>query len=122
MYRAPHACPVCDSEMQTTRLSCPACGTAIEGRFERSALEKLSREQIHFVEVFLRNEGKITWVAEELKLTYPAARAQLLDIVTTLGVKPAPRASQSSERQEVLRRLAAGEITAEEALLQVNRA
>ena len=122
MYRAPHACPVCDGEMQTTRLSCPTCGTAVEGRFERSALEKLSREQIHFVEVLLRNEGKITWVAEELKLNYPAARAQLLDIVTTLGVKPTPRAAQSSERQEVLRRLAAGEISAEEALLQVNRA
>ncbi len=121
MYRAPHACPVCDGEMQTTRLSCPTCGTAVEGRFERSALEKLSREQLHFVEVFLRNEGKITWVAEELKLNYPAARAQLLDIVTALGVKPTPRTAQSSERQEVLRRLAAGEITAEEALLQVNR-
>ena len=121
MYRAPHACPVCAAELQTTRLSCPTCGPAVEGRFERSGLEKLSSEQVHFVEVFLRNEGKITWVAEELKLTYPAARAQLMDIVTALGVKPAPRAAQSSERQEVLRKLAAGELSAEEALQQINR-
>lgn len=73
MYRAPHACPVCDGELETVRLSCPTCGTAVEGRFQRSALERLSQEQLRFVEAFLRNEGKITWVAEELKSNYPAA-------------------------------------------------
>ncbi len=121
MYRAPHACPVCTGTLQTTRLGCPTCGTTIEGHFERSPLERLSNEQLHFVEALLRNEGKITWAADELRLTYPNARALLLEIVTTLGGPAAARPATTDQRQETLRRLAAGELTAEEALQIINR-
>lgn len=121
MYRAPHTCPVCHDTLEITRLECRTCDTRIEGHFQRSPLETLSGEQIRFVEVFLRNEGKITWVAEELGLSYPTARAKLEEIVDALGVLPS-RTSHlppHQHRRQTLERLAAGEISVEQALQEI---
>jgi hypothetical protein len=54
MYLTPSKCPVCGDTLTVTRLSCPSCDTSIEGRFQFSRLERLSPEQLGFVELFVR--------------------------------------------------------------------
>ncbi len=67
-------CPVCGEDLIVARYHCESCDTTIEGRFENSAFPGLTGEQIEFVKTFVRNEGKINRMEEELNLSYPSIR------------------------------------------------
>jgi hypothetical protein len=71
--------------MEVRRLECPTCGVGVDGRFDAGPLAKLSREQLGFVEVFLRNRGKIKDVEEDLGISYPTVVSKLNDVLVSLG-------------------------------------
>ena len=124
MYPVPTECPVCHDDLLVTRLVCRNCGTALEGRFTMGRLFQLTPEQLHFVEVFIRCEGKINRVQEELGISYPTVRSRLDEVIRALGYPVGgERASGDQDRQEILEQLARREITSEEAfqLLQDNQ-
>ena len=116
MYPVLTECPVCHDDLLVTRLECRNCGTAFEGRFALGRLFQLTSEQLHFVETFLRCEGKISRVQEELGLSYPTVRSRLEDVIHALGYEVGgEREADEERRQGVLERLAGGEISSEEA-------
>ncbi len=116
MYPVPTDCPVCHDDLLVTRLVCRNCGTALEGRFAMERLLQLTPEQLHFVEVFIRCEGKINRVQEELGLSYPTVRSRLEDVIRGLGYEAGEeQGGEDERRQEVLERLARQEISSEEA-------
>ena len=117
MYPVPTDCPICHDDLLVTRLVCRNCGTTLEGRFTMGRLFQLTPDQLHFVEVFLRCEGKINRVQEELGLSYPTVRSRLEEIIRALGYEVGEEQEAKDERrQEVLERLARREISSEEAL------
>ena len=122
MYPTPSKCPVCAETLTVTRLHCPSCDTNIEGRFEFSRLERLSTEQRAFVEMFVRLDGKLNWVAQELKVSYPTVRSRLDEVIRAMGhdVHEAPPAEEKAraaeQRQAVLDDLAGGKISSAEAV------
>ncbi|MDY7076093.1 MAG: DUF2089 domain-containing protein [Chloroflexota bacterium] len=117
MYPIPTECPVCHDDLLVTRLICRNCGTSLEGRFTMGSLSQLTTEQLHFVEIFLRCEGKINRVQQELGLSYPTVRSRLVEIVRALGYEVGEeREAVDDHRQQVLERLARKEISSEEAL------
>ncbi len=122
IFPVPGHCPVCGEAMNITRLHCDQCDVTVEGRFSLGRLALLSPEQLEFVEVFLRCEGKITRVEKELGISYPTVRSRLNEIIETMGyeVQHAPDAFDSEAaaeaRRQVLDDLAAGRITSEEAI------
>src|SRR3979411_3488853 len=69
-------CPVCGDDLHIVRLECPACGSALQGNFTLGRLARLTREQLQFVEVFIRCRGKIKDVEEELGISYPTVVAR----------------------------------------------
>lgn len=111
-------CPVCEERLNVTRLECRNCGTSIEGHFSLGRLGRLSPEQIGFVETFLRCEGKLSRMERELGLSYPTLRARLTEVIRQMGfeVGPEPEPISEEQRQQILDDLAAGKITAEEAM------
>jgi len=116
MYPVPTECPVCRDDLLVARLVCRNCGTVLEGRFTMGRLSQLTPEQLHFVEVFIRCEGKINRVQEELGLSYPTVRSRLEDVIRALGYEVGgEREAADERRQEILERLARKEITSEEA-------
>ena len=124
MNTIPSECPVCHDDLVVTRLMCRSCGTQIRGQFEMDRLSLLLAEQRHFVEVFIRCEGKLNCVQDELGISYPTVRSRLDEIIAALG-NPAEISVNISNnreeedvvsRQEILDRLANNELTAEEAL------
>ena len=117
MYPVLGKCPHCDSNLIVTRLHCRSCGSSMEGQFSLGPFHKLSPEQLRFAEIFIKCEGKITRVEEELGISYPTVRNRLTDLIRGLGydVREDIEASQES-RKVVLNRLADGEITPEEAV------
>jgi hypothetical protein len=121
-------CPFCGDELQVTRLQCPSCHTAIEGSFNLGRFQRLSPEQLAFLEVFIKNRGIIRNVESELGLSYPTVRNRLDDLLRALGfevrddAEAAREASDDAERRrEVLERLRSGEITAEQAVKQLRK-
>ena len=82
--------------------------------------EDLTPEQLSFIETFVRCEGKITRVEEELGLSYPTIRNRLHEVIRALGYDPSgeePDASMSDEeRRKILERLERGEISYQDAM------
>jgi hypothetical protein len=108
-------CPVCGEELTVTRLHCPNCDTTIEGRFSLGRFHQLEPQQLAFVELFLKNEGKLTRVQDELGISYPSARKRLTDVIRALGYEVVEPAMTSEERKSILNDLAQGKISAQEA-------
>ncbi len=118
MYPVIGRCPVCEHTLEVTRLYCRHCDTALEGHFDLGRFYELSPEQLRFVEIFVRCQGKLNRVQEELGLSYPTVRSRLHDVIRALGyeVDEEEESPVTAEtRQAVLAALATGEISAEEA-------
>ncbi len=117
MYPIPTECPVCNDNLLVTRMLCRNCGTALEGRFVMERLFQLTTEQLHFVEMFVRCEGKLNRVQEELDLSYPTIRSRLDEVIRALGYEVGKdQRDDNDHRQGILERLARQEISSEEAL------
>jgi hypothetical protein len=106
--------PVSGEELIVTRLECPQSGVAIEGRFSLGWIGRLSREQLDFVEMMVKYRGNIQKLAMEMNVAYNTARARLDEIVASLGGTPESEARV--DRKAILDRLAAKEISVEEAM------
>jgi hypothetical protein len=106
--------PVSGEELIVTRLECPASGVIIEGRFSLGWIGRLTREQLDFVELLVMYRGNIQKLAQEMNIAYNTARSRLDSIVTALGGTSENDAA--SDRRAILDRLAAKEISVEEAM------
>ncbi|HLD94253.1 MAG TPA: DUF2089 domain-containing protein [Anaerolineales bacterium] len=119
MHRSPTSCPVCGGDLIVTSLACRECDTRLEGRFENSTFSQLNDEQLAFVELFIKNEGKITRMEADLELSYPTIRNRLMEIIRALGYEPGEdefAGLSDEERKRILDDLDAGKINYEEAL------
>jgi hypothetical protein len=121
MYRVIGKCPVCGDTMTVTRLHCRTCDSALEGQFSLGRFYQLSPEQMAFVETFIRCEGKLTRVQDELGMSYPTARARLTDAIRALGYEVREESEPVSieERKTILEQLAAGDISSEQAVVML---
>jgi hypothetical protein len=123
-----HRCPNCRRPLQVTELTCPACALRLQGQFERGCkFCALDPEQRRLLDVFLSCRGVIRDMEKALDLSYPTVRARVDSLLQALGYLPTkPEAeeqqSAAARRQQILDRLAAGEITAEEAAAALQEA
>jgi hypothetical protein len=119
MKTALSKCPVCDGELTVTRLHCETCDTTIEGRFANASFAGLTPEQLDFIETFVRCEGKLTRVQDEMALSYPTVRNRLQEVILALGYEPGKEEGNEvsdEKRLDVLEDLDSGRISAEEAM------
>ena len=91
---------------------------AIEGRFELPQLARLSSEDQVFVVAFVRSHGSIKEMERVFGVSYPTIKARLTRIAGSLEfVETNPQPS----RAEVFERLRSGEITAQQAIQELER-
>ena len=119
MRPAPSLCPICQSELTVARLHCPSCDTVIEGRFASAHFAGLSPEQMEFVVTFVRCEGKINRMEQEIGLSYPTIRNRLHEVIRALGFEPGKDETlevDAEKRGSVIADLESGKINAEQAM------
>jgi len=111
-------CPVCGEKMNVTRLHCRNCDTQIEGHFDLGRMGRLSGEQLSFVETFIRCEGKLSRMEDELGMSYPTLRSRLTEVIRALGFTVGPETPMltDEERHKILDDLATSKISSEEAM------
>ena len=119
MYPALTRCPICQNELTVSRLHCPSCDTTVEGRFTAGHFANLKQEQLDFIVTFVRCEGKINRMEDELKLSYPTIRNRLHEVIRALGFEPGKDETpeiNDEKRRSVLEDLDAGKINADDAM------
>jgi hypothetical protein len=118
MYPVVGQCPICQDDLIVTRLHCRNCDTTLEGHFELGRLYQLTPEQLSFVETFIRCEGKINRVEQELGISYPTVRSRLHDVIRALGYEVGEEEPtvDDTKRRAVLDELAQGGISPEQAI------
>lgn len=119
MHSIPGECPVCRGEILVTRLACRECDTVIEGRFIAGPFSQLDSDQLVFLELFIKNEGKITHMEKDLGLSYPTIRNRLHEIIRSLGYEPGKEENlplSEEDRRKILEDLNSGKITSDEAM------
>jgi hypothetical protein len=118
MYPVIGTCPICGENLTVTRLYCRSCDSTVEGHFTLGRFYHLTPEQMAFVETFIRCEGKLTRVQEELGMSYPTVRARLTEVIRALGYEVSESKPETSleERRQILEQLASGEISSEKAV------
>lgn len=107
-------CPVCSKQLKITKLQCNHCQTTIENEFDLSKFTALSQEQLHFIEIFLKNRGNIKEVEKDLGISYPTVRGKLDEIITALGYTTNKKSE--IDKKKIVAMLEKGEISAEEAI------
>ena len=118
MYPVVGQCPICQDDLIVTRLHCRNCDSTLEGHFELGRLYQLTPEQLSFVETFIRCEGKITRVEQELGISYPTVRSRLHDVIRAMGYEVGEEEPtvDDTKRRAVLDELAQGGISPEQAI------
>ncbi|HEX8710478.1 MAG TPA: DUF2089 domain-containing protein [Terracidiphilus sp.] len=101
------------SPLVVERVRLPEKKIAIEGAFTLPELARLSLEDQVFIVAFLRSHGSIKEMEQTFGVSYPTIKARLNRIsgqLEFIDTNPSP------SRAEVLERLRAGEISADEAV------
>lgn len=106
-------CPICEHDLVVTKLKCTNCNTEIGGEFQLSKFNYLSKEHLYFIEVFIKNRGNIKQIEKELRISYPTVKRNLDEVIVSLGYEVSE--SEKLKKEDVFKRLEAGEITALEA-------
>lgn len=138
MYHAPSDCPVCGDELVIISKGCRHCGTELRGEFNGTEFDALDENELDLLRVFLSSRGNLREVEKHLKVSYPTARSRYDAVLAKLGLTPRadeeargviPQRAEEwsaeeddseygepiSEHDDLLSRVAAGEISAAEA-------
>jgi hypothetical protein len=106
-------CPLCGKNLTVTRLSCHHCNTEISGDFSLSKFSYLSKEELYFVESFLKAEGNIKEMERVLNVSYPTVKKLLSNVLTKMGYES--KSFVEVDESEILQRLKRKEISVQEA-------
>lgn len=119
-------CPACRHALSPRVLACDECGIKVEGPFQLNEFARLAPDDLHFLRIFIRSEGRIRDMEAALGLSYPTIRNRITALKTKLQGEagerePAPLASASDSTQAILERLEKGELGFDEAMALIKK-
>jgi hypothetical protein len=88
----------------------------VEGCFELPQLARLSMEDQVFITAFVRSHGSIKEMEQVFGVSYPTIKSRLTRIANSL---PFVESNPTPSRTEILDRLERGEITAQDAIREL---
>src|SRR6185312_13187162 len=109
-------CPACAGSLHITGLRCNQCRMEMRGGFEPCAFCRLTAEQSTFLLLFVERRGNLSEMEKALGISYPTVRNKLEEIIRLLR---RPETPPAGGRDEILRKVAAGQVSAQEALDQL---
>jgi len=83
--KLPQVCPSCSTHLKVKRLSCPSCGTEVEGLFDFPKLTVFTTEEQEFIINFIKSGGSLKDMATIMNRSYPSVRNYLDGIIEKLN-------------------------------------
>ena len=93
-------CPICNSPVEITEVSCNSCKSTIIGHFKPCKFCSLSQEHKEFAEIFIKNRGNIKEIEREMSISYPTVKGKLDALISALGYKS--QGTDQSNKKEIL--------------------
>jgi hypothetical protein len=119
-------CPSCQSLLTPKVLACDHCNISMEGPFRLNEFATLSPEDLHFLRIFIRCEGRIRDMEPALGLSYPTIRTRLTNLKNKLSSENDAQSAETPPMpetpQEILALLESGKITFDEAMARIKEA
>ncbi len=84
MVKLLEGCPNCGGEFEIREIHCRACSTEIRSRYEPSPFDRLTAEQITFLELFIQARGNMRTLESILGVSYPTVRSRIDAIANKL--------------------------------------
>jgi hypothetical protein len=124
-------CPSCGGPLVITECKCADCQLQLRAEFWPGQFSALSEDQLTFIRVFLRARGNLSEVEKVMGVSYPTIRNKLDEVNQALDRAEAASASAqgahagatqtsadpaAEARQAILQQVAAGDLSATEAL------
>lgn len=78
-------CPVCSDKLTATKLKCYGCGLELSNDFALSKFNYLNKEELNFIDIYLKHSGSLKEVQKQLNISYPSAKKQFNQILHSLG-------------------------------------
>ncbi len=110
-------CHNCAHKMQIKVMTCSHCHLQISGDIELPRLAQLTPQSRKFIELFVLSGGSLKEVGKILELSYPTVRNRLDTIIESLKKL---NEEKKMQREDIVKKLEAGEITSKEALKLLN--
>jgi hypothetical protein len=118
-------CPACHGLLSPTVLSCGHCNIRVEGPFELNEFATLSPDDLHFLRIFIRCEGRVRDMEPALGLSYPTIRSRHTPLKNSLvgdfEAREENKKPDAPSTEEVLARLEKGEITFDQAMKLIKK-
>jgi len=105
------SCPSCGLPMQTSAMSCTACGVKIEGNFSQTFFGKLPPEDQNFLEKYLLAGFSIKTLEQRSSLGYAAIRSRLDRLIENYEAQK----KMDAQKKAVLEQLRTEQISVAEA-------
>lgn len=78
-------CPICKEKLIATKLTCKHCGLELSQEFTLSKFNYLKKEDLQFIEVYLKCRGNLKELQKQMNLSYPSAKKRFQDVIRALG-------------------------------------
>jgi len=73
-------CPSCSGPLRPALLACDHCGITVEGPFRLNEFATMEPDDLHFLRIFIRCEGRVRDMESALGLSYPTIRGRIADL------------------------------------------
>lgn len=131
-------CPSCGGPLVITECKCADCQLQLRAEFWPGQFSALSEDQLTFIRVFLRARGNLSEVEKVMGVSYPTIRNKLDEVNQALdraetafasaqgtgthaGAAQASADPAAEARQAILQQVSAGELSAIEALDELQK-
>lgn len=122
-------CPSCHNQLKPKVLACDECNIHMEGPFQFNEFTSLSPEDLHFLRIFIRCEGRVRDMEPALGLSYPTIRTRLTNLKNKLinehESKPSLQAEappqEDNSAKHTLELLSQGKISFDEAMARIKK-
>lgn len=94
-------CPACKGALRIQTLICPDCGLELKNDFELGPFDALDEEDTTFLICFLKCRGNLSQLQAERKMSYPAAKKRLTDLLLKLKLVSDDPDSENKEELDL---------------------
>jgi len=116
-FQISNPCPACDEPLEKLYLHCQGCGSQIRANPSDNEFALLNADDLHFLRIFVRFEGRIKDMEAPLGLSYPTIRTRIHQLNETLSKFQSQKIDHEKlETAEILQKIALKEITFDEAM------